>query len=67
MYRFLALIVGTSMTFAAFVGTRYAASSVRDALRERFKPSRIEMARGSDEGKVVEKGTVLRARPGAAV
>ena len=60
MYRFFALIVGTSMTFAAFVGTGYAASSVWDALSERFKPSRIEMPRGSDKGYVVEKGTVLR-------
>ena len=65
MYRFFALIVGTSMTFAAFVGTGYAASSVRDALSERFKPSRIEMPRGSDEGHVVEKGTVLRLRADA--
>lgn len=62
MHRFLALIVGPSMTFAAFVGTGYAASFVGDALSERFKPSRIELARGPDEGRVVEKGTVLRLR-----
>src|SRR5438094_10611979 len=54
------LIVSTSMTLAALVGTAHAASSVRDALSERFKPSQIEMARGSDEGHVVVKGTVLR-------
>ena len=62
MHRFMLLIVSTSMTLATLVGTGHAASSVRDALSERFKPSRIEMARGSDEGHVVEKGTVLRLR-----
>jgi hypothetical protein len=60
MHRFMVLTAGTLMTFAAFVGTGYAAFSVRDALSERFKPSRTAMARGSDEGHVVEKGTVLR-------
>src|SRR5438309_536998 len=60
MHRFMLLIVSTSMTLAASVGTGHAASSVRDALSERFKPSRIEMARGPDDGHVVEKGTVLR-------
>src|SRR5882672_179105 len=60
MHRFMLLIISTSMTVAALVGTGHAAPSVRDALSERFRPSRIEMARGSDEGHVVEKGTVLR-------
>jgi hypothetical protein len=48
------------MTLAAFVGAGHAASSVRDALSERFRPSRLEMATESDEGHVVAKGTVLR-------
>ncbi len=60
MHRFMLLIVSTSMTLAALVGTGHAASSMRDALSERFRPSRMEMATGSDEGHVVTKGTVLR-------
>ena len=60
MHRFMLLIVSISMMLAASVGTGHAAPSVRDALSERFKPSRIEMATRSDEGHVVTKGTVLR-------
>jgi len=60
MHRFMLLIVSTSMALAALVGTGHAAASVRDALSERFRPSRIGMATGSDEGRVVTKGTVLR-------
>ena len=60
MHRFMLLIVSTSMTLTALVGVGHAASSVPYALSERFKPSQIEMARGPDEGHVVEKGTVLR-------
>src|SRR6266850_2406881 len=60
MHRFMLLIVSTSMTLAASVGAGHAASSVRDALSERFRPSQIERATGSDGGHVVTKGTVLR-------
>src|SRR5438132_12800293 len=60
MHRFMLLIVSISMTLTALVGVGHAASSVPYALSERFKPSRIDIARGSDEGHVVEKGTVLR-------
>src|SRR5258708_37859609 len=59
MHRFTLLIVSTSMTLAALVGVGHAAPSVRDALSERFRPSRMEMATGPDEGHVVAKGTLL--------
>ena len=64
MHRFMLLIVSISMTLTALVGVGHAASSVPYALSERFKPSRIELARGSDDGYVVEKGTVLRLTAG---
>jgi hypothetical protein len=64
MHRFTLLIVSTSMTLAALVGVGHAAPSVRDVLSERFRPSRMEMATGPDEGHVVAKGTVLRLTDG---
>jgi len=53
------LLVGVSAVLAASVGTGSASSTVRDALSERFKVSRIDVPNQSDEGHVIKKGTVL--------
>lgn len=59
MYRLMLFLLMTSTAVSASVSTGHAASSLRDALGDRFILSRIDVQNPSDEGRVVKKGTIL--------
>ena len=59
MYRFMLFLLVASTAVSASVSAGHAASSLRDALGDRFTLSRIDVGNPSDEGRVVKKGTIV--------
>lgn len=60
MYRFMLTLLTLSTALGVAAGPGHAESSLRNALAERFRLSRIEVQNPSDQGAVIRTGTVLR-------
>ncbi len=60
MYRSMLTLLALSTALGVSAGPGHAESSLRDALAERFRLSRIEVQNPADQGAVIRTGTVLR-------